>query len=594
MSVLLYKFNCLFITGGVFLLSFIPFNSVTQTPIPKSSLTEEETVKFGQIAKLKQEAEDFHKSAKSLYRDIDSMPGDSDEEKQRMKALENHNKAFEKKKEANIIKYDIYEKHLKKLHQDSVSKDERLLEARLLEEEAEEKFYRSAILRDEAYDSDEKETRYKKLKHADEEERAGIENLEKALSLYYEYKEETGKSANEDFSFSREDDRIEVNEELLKNIKRTLNYIPQKDIVEEYRGLALRDSIQREKLLNLWYSYLYPPDLAKEPQNKSGEELTVHLNDTTEDTINAQEDDATGIQQKNDRKPEKKLQAYRVQIAADKKPLSQGTLRKLYDGQKDIERIMEGEWYKYSIGDFSSFEQAEAFKKSLNLEDAFIVVKKETKAEEPTGEKTVSSDTEKKKKEDKITDTAEDDIVFKVQLAASVNPLTGEELEEIYQGIKKIQMDRGDGWYRYSIGSCPTYFHAVRLKNKCGVKGAFVVAYQNKERLNAYQYRDYWEQCSQPEIRGSIPADNGVVFSLQIAASREKIGEDEISRIYCGDDLINEYREDIWFKYTVGSYTSYKEASAVKKTICVSGAFVVAFKNGEKIDVKQAINETSE
>jgi hypothetical protein len=43
----------------------------------------------------------------------------------------------------------------------------------------------------------------------------------------------------------------------------------------------------------------------------------------------------------------------------------------------------------------------------------------------------------------------------------------------------------------------------------------------------------------------------------------------------------------------VGSFPEYDDAYELKRTICVPGAFIVAFKNDMKISVKNAIKESS-
>lgn len=65
--------------------------------------------------------------------------------------------------------------------------------------------------------------------------------------------------------------------------------------------------------------------------------------------------------------------AYRIQICADKKQWSQKKLQRLYRGDLTIdERQTEG-FYKYWIGCYRSYMEAQAAMQSLNLRQAFIV-----------------------------------------------------------------------------------------------------------------------------------------------------------------------------------------------------------------------------
>ncbi|PLX10292.1 MAG: hypothetical protein C0594_05135 [Marinilabiliales bacterium] len=60
-----------------------------------------------------------------------------------------------------------------------------------------------------------------------------------------------------------------------------------------------------------------------------------------------------------------------------------------------------------------------------------------------------------------------------------------------------------------------------------------------------------------------------------------------------GLDNIEEYKENNKYKYFAKSVTDYKEAIQVQKDIrkLYPDAFVVAFKNGKKIQLKDALNE---
>lgn len=74
-------------------------------------------------------------------------------------------------------------------------------------------------------------------------------------------------------------------------------------------------------------------------------------------------------------------------------------------------------------------------------------------------------------------------IIFKVQIAADVVPLSLKLLREIYPSKEIINNEEHDGVYRYSVGYYNTYEEAEEAIKKMGVKGAFVVAYRNGNRV---------------------------------------------------------------------------------------------------------------
>ncbi|WP_372642233.1 hypothetical protein [Ancylomarina sp.] len=67
------------------------------------------------------------------------------------------------------------------------------------------------------------------------------------------------------------------------------------------------------------------------------------------------------------------LTTYKIQIAASKIEMKDAELKKLYRGKESVASSYDGEWYRYSIGNYDSMEDAIYFKDRLGLEKAFIV-----------------------------------------------------------------------------------------------------------------------------------------------------------------------------------------------------------------------------
>jgi len=64
---------------------------------------------------------------------------------------------------------------------------------------------------------------------------------------------------------------------------------------------------------------------------------------------------------------------FKVQIAAHTMPLSQEYLNMFYKGSLPIDLIFEENWYKYSIGIYNTFEDADATRREINIKKAFVV-----------------------------------------------------------------------------------------------------------------------------------------------------------------------------------------------------------------------------
>ncbi len=80
-----------------------------------------------------------------------------------------------------------------------------------------------------------------------------------------------------------------------------------------------------------------------------------------------------------------------------------------------------------------------------------------------------------------------------------------------------------------------------------------------------------------------------LVYRVQIAASRVPLKRSVIARYYRNTRQVKAMQYDDWYKYSVGEFSKYAEAKAFVKKVKVKGAFVVAYVNNKKIDIKRAI-----
>jgi len=86
-------------------------------------------------------------------------------------------------------------------------------------------------------------------------------------------------------------------------------------------------------------------------------------------------------------------------------------------------------------------------------------------------------------KEIEIDSSLLKEIIFKVQIAAHTVSLTEEYLRTIYKGGMKIDLIFEEEWYKYSIGRYKDLEEATGTLEKCNVKKAFIIAYQDGKKL---------------------------------------------------------------------------------------------------------------
>ena len=85
--------------------------------------------------------------------------------------------------------------------------------------------------------------------------------------------------------------------------------------------------------------------------------------------------------------------------------------------------------------------------------------------------------------------------------------------------------------------------------------------------------------------------DNKPVFKIQILVSRNKFKTN--NKVFKGITNVDFYEENGMYKYTCGASNNYNNVYQRRKEVVADfpGAFIIAFKNGEKIDVNAGIRE---
>jgi tetratricopeptide (TPR) repeat protein len=92
-------------------------------------------------------------------------------------------------------------------------------------------------------------------------------------------------------------------------------------------------------------------------------------------------------------------------------------------------------------------------------------------------------------------------------------------------------------------------------------------------------------------VTDTIPKEEAVVFRVQIAAHTVQIKDDFIRTFYTGKEAIQEINENKWYKYQIGSFDNYASADSLQKICRVPRAFVVAYQNGIKLTIKDALRK---
>lgn len=113
---------------------------------------------------------------------------------------------------------------------------------------------------------------------------------------------------------------------------------------------------------------------------------------------------------------------------------------------------------------------------------------------------------------------------------------------------------------------------------------------QQKEKQQAQP-----KEQAQPkqEVAREQPENNtdAPIFKVQITTSDRLLKADDSK--FKGQKDVDHYKENGLYKYTVGASANYNEIYQLRKTVLghFPDAFIIAFKNGEKMNVQEAIRE---
>ncbi len=577
-------------------------------------------------AALTQEANEYYVEVYSMQSSDNDKKTEKKAEKLERKALSKHLQAASYFADANEVKYNVYLTALQNKIQEITGDELNQTKAKLLLEQAEEYYKRAKDMRRDAARLKEDKQKYQKLAEALEYETLAFEKQDEIMVILsvhtptqggVQYLSPVASSANAPTVLNEDQQKeVEINEKQLQAILASLNSKSENELDADFRKINYSSA---SSIKDSWYNYLYgsyeTENLVTEKQPVAEDQLpnalaqeTVEekdvkdINEQTSPEVKtpptpveapASSELPIAIAEKEQEAPAKPAtipETYRIQIAADREPLTQRTLQQLYKGDKKISIINEDGYNKYSIGDFDTFEEAEAYKTKMGIPNSFVAANIPDQEQTPVDIKPLAEEKPtpkapvEKNQVKEVSNKGVDDnqIIFKVQIAASKVPVSKQQLRSIYKGEHTITMFEEDGWYKYAIDVTNDYTEAVKVRDETNIKGIFIAAYLHGEKLKLYEARKQTGKFN----------DNGIQFYVQIAASKSKMKDSQLRRVYKGDLDIVEFYEDGWYKYRVPAGSTYAEASKLRKSLGIKGAFISAYKDNKKIPVQEAIQES--
>lgn len=155
--------------------------------------------------------------------------------------------------------------------------------------------------------------------------------------------------------------------------------------ISEKTGSVSEDDIAWENAKNSNTIDAYYDYLNNNPRGKHMADANKFISEIEKKVREEEEKSTSGTSKSQDTKKTQQIQqlkakygniVFKVQIAAAISEISPWMLKAKAPGVKNIENFKSGIWYKYLIGNFSSYDEAAAYRNEIrsHVPDAFIVV----------------------------------------------------------------------------------------------------------------------------------------------------------------------------------------------------------------------------
>ncbi|MBN1415047.1 MAG: SPOR domain-containing protein [Bacteroidales bacterium] len=613
--------------------------------------------KIEKADKLIGEANNLVEKANQLYLETFQVQGDYelDEKVKRKKVKQLEEQARQKISEASVlyqkgneIKYGLYKTCIEKFWSGDKVNESDYNNAKLIEEQSNDFYYQAFTLRAEANKMPDGDEKIKKLTQANESEKEAIDYQLTALGLYsgidlaetgtektspaetrtepeLTKESETAIPAeqyeqpitqqpvtiqpSEQFQPSvtklpdtTEPGQIVINQQMIDIYNRYMASQGRAGDTLPTSGFKNVSSFDIDLILKLWYAYLNGQVIEVTQEQPSAVVAEITPVSTQPDQVMPEVlREEQVIQEEQIAVVESERQAqeisaddnivYRVQIAANRTALSQGALQRIYYGNKAVEMIEENGWYKYSVGDFASYADANKFRKSCDVKNAFIAAYRKDKQFLPgIPEKAEGTTLSLSATGDKNMPSG---LVFRIQIAASRAPLSKEQIAIIYPGYYPVEMVEEDDWFKYQLMGVRLYSDALNIIKDIPIKGVFIVAYENGIKTNLYRgvvkIRNL-ERMVKTSGRKNL---HETEYHVQLAASKFPIREEYLKQIYNGTEPVATVIEENWYKYHIKAGNSYDQAKQIKDECGVDKAFIVPYKRARKVMLYETIHNTN-
>ena len=273
---------------------------------------------------------------------------------------------------------------------------------------------------------------------------------------------------------------------------------------------------------------------------------------------------------------------YSVQVASDS--LSSEQAVDLLSNEK-LKSVKDGDASTVLVGEFDKI--SEALAKNKELKDKGISTR--AIVEETVTGKVIVADTRGEIVGPASGKTAPPGTQFRIQVGAFKKPVR----KGAFSDLSVIGIRSSDGFTRYYTSKSYSSYDAaasarVSLKGQ-GVESSLIKAFNEGEQVSLSAAGATFESTS-----STAPKDKSKVsFKVQLGAYEKAISMTEFNKFVKLGKIANEKGSDGKTRYFVGSFSSYKQASAYINELGdfnINEAFVVGEYDGKTVSAREAMD----
>ncbi len=283
---------------------------------------------------------------------------------------------------------------------------------------------------------------------------------------------------------------------------------------------------------------------------------------------------------------------YRVQIAASRVPLRFPELGRIYSGDKTIKEFQKDGYYKYYIAEEPVLADATRIRNQSGVKGAFVT--KINPVEFPgktidASESFLSNSSTLTLNESSSAPTGE------IQRENMETPTleAGSDESGIYQQeIAENEVNANLISAEETPVTIKTQTPQIEPSDELMVMEEDNMMQENEPKLSSDQpSKENQESVEAFESEAESRPINSSVFSyrVQIAAAKDRLDEQFLSKLYKGDRSVSHFTEDGYFKYYIADEPNYFVAKNIGRESGIKNAFVVAYKGDVKWDLKEAL-----